>query len=118
MKMDTTAIGIAFGIIGVIIFMISQFRRKQVFDVGNTVLIFLSFFAIPLSIDLLWVAILGDEKNLPNSWREYIAVAVIVGLGLSFKFIIRAFKSIRIKSSLSDQEQTSEEQNAKTKEEK
>lgn len=103
--MDITATGIAIGICGVVIFAVIQLIRQRTFDVINSVLVFLALFTIPLGVDLLRAAFIGDEKNLPTSWREYLAVAAAVGIGLAFSYIVRAFKSVWRKPILSNDEQ-------------
>lgn len=91
--MDTTAIGIAIGIVGVAIFATILAIRQRTFNVANSVLVFLAFFAVSVGADLLRAAFLGNEKNLPKSWREYIAVAAVVGIGLSLNFLVRTLRS-------------------------
>jgi len=92
--MDTTAIGIGLGLVGATLFGLFVAFKLHTFDMQNTVLVFLALFAVPGGVDLLRFAIKGQESDLPNNWREYLAVAAVVGIGLSADFLVRRFRSI------------------------
>jgi hypothetical protein len=68
----------------------------------------LAIFAILAGIELILAAIQGDPNNLPSTWREYLAVAGMVGIGLSLNFVVQALKkvlSIPIKASVVEQDE-------------
>ena len=96
--MDISALGITAGIFGVAIFAIIKAIRQRTFDAGNSFLIFGAIFAVTGGIRLIATALVGNEKKLPYFWREYLAVAAVIGIGLSFQFVIKAFRSAWVKS--------------------
>ncbi len=94
MTLDITSLGIFLGIVGSIIFGALDFRRRHQFDISNIALVFLAIFAILAGIELILAAIKGDPNNLPSAWREYLAVAGMVGIGLSLNFVVQALKKV------------------------
>ncbi|MFY0678689.1 MAG: hypothetical protein JXR18_15540 [Neptuniibacter sp.] len=71
-----------------------EFIKKKGFDISNIALIFLAIFAISSGVELINAALIGDPNNLPSSWREYIGVAGMVGIGLSLNYVITAVKKV------------------------
>ncbi|MBI4833404.1 MAG: hypothetical protein HY811_01105 [Planctomycetes bacterium] len=102
--MDTTALGIMAGIGGVFVFVIIQLFRQRTWNIINTVLVFLAYFSIPAGVDLLMAAFWGDEKKLPELWRQYIVVASIVVIGVSIQFVIQTLKSAWTKLPASEED--------------
>ena len=94
MSFDTTALGICLSIIGCILFAGLEFYKSKDFEIGNIALVFLAIFAITAGIELIYAALKGDPENLPSSWREYLGVAGMVGIGLSLNFVINAVKKV------------------------
>jgi len=87
MELDATAIGICLSIIGCFLFAALEFYKKQDFDISNIALVFLAIFAISAGGELIYAALKGDPKDLPSSWREYLGVAGMVGIGLSINYV-------------------------------
>lgn len=94
MSFDITSLGISLGIVGSVAFGILEFRRKHQFDIGNVALVFLAIFAILAGIELIIAAFAGDPNNLPSAWREYLAVAGMIGIWLSLNFVVQALKKV------------------------
>ncbi|MFY0678400.1 MAG: hypothetical protein JXR18_14075 [Neptuniibacter sp.] len=94
MVFDSTALGITISIFGCIAFALLEFIKKKDFDISNIALIFLAIFAISSGVELINAALIGDPNNLPSSWREYIGVAGMVGIGLSLNYVITAVKKV------------------------
>jgi len=94
MDIDTTALGITLGIVVSFIFGLLEFRHRQQIDIGNVTLVFLAIFAILAGIELIVAALQGDPNNLPSAWREYLAVAGMVGIGLSLNFVVQTAKKV------------------------
>lgn len=92
--MDTTAWGIAAGAVGTAAFAVLKAFRHKTFDLENSVVVFLGLFALLTGAELLKVALLGEEADLPHTWRQYLAVAAIVAIGLSANYLTRAFRSV------------------------
>jgi len=78
-NLDITSLGIFLGTIGSIIFGVLEFRRRHQVLAG---------------VELISAAFAGDPNNLPSAWREYLAVAGMVGIGLSLNFVVQALKKV------------------------
>lgn len=91
--MDSTAIGIGLGLIASIAYILLRIYAKLPFDLGQTVLVFLSCFAVPGGISLINAGFLGKAAELPSSWREHVSVAGIVAIGLAAHYVITAFRN-------------------------
>ena len=87
MAFDSTALGIVVGIVGCIAFAALEFYKNKDFEIGNIALVFLAIFAVLSGLELIYAALKGDPKHLPAFWREYIAVAGMVGIGLSLNYM-------------------------------
>ena len=94
MSFDSTAIGICLSILGCFLFASLEFYKNKDFEIGNIALVFLAIFAISAGVELIYAALKGDPNNLPSSWREYLGVAGMVGIGLSINFVISAVKKV------------------------
>lgn len=90
--MDTTAIGILFGIAASALHTIVRAIRQRTFSVSTATLVFLASFALPGCADLIHAGIQGQATELPRSWREYVAVAGIVAIGLAVQFIVQSYR--------------------------
>lgn len=91
--MDTTAIGIAAGLLITVAYTLIRVLRQKSFDIGTTMLVFLGGFAIPGGTHLIRAALSGNPNTLPTAWREYVAVAGIAAIGLSANFIFKEFRN-------------------------
>lgn len=94
MSFDPTALGISLSIVGCILFACLEFYKNKDLEIGNIALVFLAIFAISAGAELIYAALKGDPNNLPSSWREYLGVAGMVGIGLSLNFVISAVKKV------------------------
>lgn len=90
--MDTTTIGIAFGIVLAGGYAVLRACARQSFELSHTVLIFLAAFSVPGGLALIAAGYIGDAKNLPSSWREHVTVAGIVAIGLALHYVGETFK--------------------------
>ena len=91
--MDITAVGIALGLLVSGGYAALRVWAKLPFELGHTVLVFLSAFSVPGGISLIQAGILGKAAELPSSWREHVSVAGIVAIGLAVHYIASAFRS-------------------------
>lgn len=98
MPFDITGIGIVVALIGTAIFAaIEMFRHKDI-EVMNSVVVFLALYAMVAGTKLISAALYGDPESLPSSWREYLCVAGVVGIGLSLQHLIKSTKKIFAKT--------------------
>jgi hypothetical protein len=65
-------------------------------------LMFLAGFAVPGGGHLITAALSGNPSNLPNTWREYVAVAGIAAIGLSGHQIVQSFRYTWLKRRTAD----------------
>lgn len=93
MHVDQTAVGIALGILGAAAYIMVRLHRQHTFEVGATVLVFLGLFSLPGGVGLIRAGLLGDVALLPSIWREEVAIAGIVTIGLSGHFLFGAFRT-------------------------
>lgn len=98
MSFDGTAFGILISVIFSISFAALEFYKRKDFKVNNVALVFLAVYAISSGVELILAALHGDPNNLPSSWREYIGVAGMIGIGLSLNFVINAIKDVLVSS--------------------
>lgn len=98
MSLDSTAIAIAVSLAGTGAFLLLEFIRHKEIDVTNCVVIFLALYAVFGGYELIAAALNGDPENLPRTWREYLGVAGVVGIGLSLQHIIKTVKKVWARS--------------------
>jgi phosphatidylserine synthase len=91
--MDITALGIVAGILATAVYTLTRALRQKSFDIGATITAFLAGFSIPTGAQLIRVALSGDLRVLPSSWREYVAAAGIVAIGLSMHFLAQSLRN-------------------------
>lgn len=91
--MDATAIGIALGLLMSLAYALLRVWAKLPFELGQTVLVFLSAFSVPGGIALINAGFVGKATELPPSWREYVSVAGIVAIGLALHYVVTAFRN-------------------------
>lgn len=87
--MDLTGAGIVVGAVisgGVAI---AQVVQERSVDIGAVALTFLAVFGLLAGGGLIYAAFIGDPSELPRSWREYVAVAGVVGIGLALRHLLR-----------------------------
>ncbi|WP_421333206.1 hypothetical protein [Aeromonas sp. 603607] len=94
MSFDGTAFGILVSVCFSFAFACLEFYKRRDFKVNNVALVFLAVYAISSGGELILAALHGDPNNLPSSWREYIGVAGMVGIGLSLNYVINAVKEV------------------------
>ncbi|MEZ8696692.1 hypothetical protein [Vibrio lentus] len=104
MSFDGTAFGILVSVCFSIAFACLEFYKRGDFKVNNVALVFLAVYAISSGCELIFAALHGDPNNLPSSWREYISVAGMVGIGLSLNYVINAVKEVLVSSSARNSE--------------
>lgn len=91
--MDATAIGIGLGLLASVGYVLLRAYAKLSFDLGQTVLVFLSGFALPGGIGLIIAGFVGKAAELPSSWREHVSVAGIVAIGLAVHYVVNEFRN-------------------------
>lgn len=92
--MDATATGIAVGLGSSVLYTLLRAVRQSSFDIGTVLLTFLAGFSIPGGAQLIHAAIVGDAQALPQSWREYVAVAGIAAIGLSLHYLVQSLRNV------------------------
>jgi hypothetical protein len=97
MTFDSTAIAIIIGLGGAVFYASIELYRHKELEVINSVVVFLALYAVFAGYELIAAALYGDPNNLPKSWREYLGVAGVVGIGLSLQHIIKTFKKLFVK---------------------
>jgi hypothetical protein len=90
--MDATAIGIGLGLLMSLAYALLRVWAKLTFELGQTVLVFLSAFSVPGGVALINAGFVGKAAELPSSWREYVSVAGIVAIGLALHYVVTAFR--------------------------
>ena len=98
MTFDPTTIALIFALIGAGIYMLIELIKQKEIEIINSVVIFLALYAVFGCYELISAALVGDPNNLPKTWREYLGVAGVVGVGLSLQHIIKTFKKVMAKS--------------------
>jgi hypothetical protein len=103
-KADVTGVGIALGLIGAAAYSVVVAKRHKQFKTSATVTVFLGVFALPIGVVLINAALQGDSAQLPASWREYVTIAGVVGIGLAAEGTWRVFRDAAARpGTLSDQ---------------
>jgi drug/metabolite transporter (DMT)-like permease len=92
MKIDATGVGIVLGLAGAVTYSALTVIRHKRFRASATALVFLGGFAVPTSALLIRAALEGDAAQLPSMWRENVAVAGVVLLGLAVEGTYRLFR--------------------------
>lgn len=92
--MDATALGIAVGLVAAAAYTAVRALRQSSFDIGTVLLTFLGGFSIPGGTELIHAAIVGNAQALPESWREYVAVAGIAAIGLSVHYLVQSLRNV------------------------
>lgn len=91
--MDLTALGIVIGLAACSGYAVTKHSRQRGIDIATTVLCFLSGFSVPAGAALIAAGLRGDASKLPSSWREYVAVAGIVAIGLAAQYLMHVFRA-------------------------
>jgi ABC-type arginine transport system permease subunit len=91
--LDSTTVGIALGLLGATAYTVVRSWRHKSFDLAATVTVFLAAFALPTATVLIRAAFLGRQQALPSNWREHVAIAGIVAIGLGLHYLITTFRA-------------------------
>ncbi|MEH6555899.1 hypothetical protein [Pseudoalteromonas tetraodonis] len=94
MAFDITGIAIIAGIVGAAVYAAVELIRHRDLEVINSAVVCLTIIAMVAGGNLISVAMDGDPENLPTTWREYITVAGVVGIGLSMQQMINVIKKL------------------------
>ena len=94
MPFDYTGNVIVVCIFATAFFTIIELIRHRDFQVINSVLIFLAFYAAAVGYDLIAAALNGSIESLPSSWREHLGIAGVVSIGLSLQYLVTLVKRI------------------------
>ena len=85
---DATAIAIGIAVAAAGVHALIGFYKKMAFESTPLILTFLSVMAIFAGIESLTAAIQGNPENLPNHWREYLALSGVICIGLAIQHFI------------------------------
>ena len=89
--MDSTAIGIAAGLVCTVFYASMFLYFKKTFDLQHTILVFLAGFSVPGGIGLIVAGYYGSADDLPSNWREHVVVAGIATIGLAAQYVVSRF---------------------------
>lgn len=92
--MDLTGVGIVVGAIVSGGIAVAQIVRDRSIDIGSIALSFLAVFGLLAGGGLIYAAFVGKPSELPNTWREYVAAAGVVGIGLALRHLWRTFEGV------------------------
>jgi hypothetical protein len=92
--MDLTTFAIGLGLVVALCHSLLCAVRKRSFEILSAVMIFLAAFSVPGGVMLVRAALSGETGHLPPSWREHVAVAGIVALGLALNYLVKRFVSL------------------------
>ncbi len=93
--MDLTGWCIASGLLGAVPHAVVKMLRHKSMDIAGLVTLFLGMFSVPLAGASIKAAIVGDPTQLPSNWRELLAVAGVVALALTFRFVLNAYVALK-----------------------
>lgn len=68
--------------------------RHHTVNVAAVALDFLAVFGLLAAANLIWAAFRGDPAKLPSAWREYVAVAGVVGMGFACQHLSKTIASL------------------------
>ncbi len=94
--MDVTALGIFFGLVACVGYTLIRLVRQRSFelgDIGTIMLCFLAGFSVPVGVKLIAASVSGAPASLPNSWREYVAVAGVAAIGLAIQYLTQVCRA-------------------------
>ena len=91
---DATQYAIIAGLVVAAAFAFFSFYRHKTCNLTPLAVVFLAAFSVPAGAELIRVALSGDQTNLPHWWREYVAVAGVIAIGVALTHIFDAFKNM------------------------
>jgi drug/metabolite transporter (DMT)-like permease len=91
--MDVTGIGVAAGVAVALGFAAVKALRQRTFDAEQCLVVFLGAYGAVAGTFLIRAAWAGACGALPGDWREYLAAAGVVSIGLSCSYVLRALRS-------------------------
>jgi drug/metabolite transporter (DMT)-like permease len=95
--LDTTAVGIALGVVVVVLYTTAKVWRQKSFDLTDLpviLVVFLAVFSVPGGVVLIAAGVSGRPEDLPTSWRQYVALAGIVTMGFALRYLWQAVQSV------------------------
>jgi drug/metabolite transporter (DMT)-like permease len=92
--MDVTGIGIVAGLVTAGAYSAMALLRRRRFELEITIVVFLSGVGVVVGGVLILVALSGDPAKLPSSWRDYVAVAGIVAIGISLRYVVQSLRAV------------------------
>ena len=92
--MDTTAVGIVLGLGSSAAYIALRVWRGRKFSPGGVFVVSAAGFSIPAGAQLIIAGLSGNPEALPNNWREYVAAAGVVAIGLSLQYLVNVFRSV------------------------
>ena len=92
--MDRTGLAIILGAVGAAAYSAIAVRSGR-FSLSKLATVVTALYVIPLGMQLVMVAYGGRVDELPERWREFVALAGIIGIGLAAKAIFGAFLGVK-----------------------
>lgn len=109
MSLDPTAVGIAIGGVLCAVYACASLWRKKDVNLGSLWAIVASGLSIPVGSSLIRAGLSGKSDHLPSSWREYVATAGILAIGVGFRYLLRAFAAVTRKNTRALEESEADE---------
>ncbi len=94
MTFDITAVGIASGVTLCVVHSGWSVWRGRKLVVGTLWTVIAAGLAIPVGAQLIIAGFSGNPTDLPPNWREYVAAAGAVAIGLALNYLLRAFRAL------------------------
>jgi len=92
--MDATTFGIAIGLAVAAIYVVVRLLRQRTFDTTASAVAFLAGFSVPSGASLIAAAWTGRIDVLSDTWREYLAAAGVIAIGLATQYIIESMRAV------------------------
>lgn len=92
--MDLTGLGILVGVCVALPHAVLRMKKTSDFDPMGAGTLFLGAAGIPLGFGCILAAWSGNPQDLPSLWREYIAAAGVIAVGLTINKVISEYRSL------------------------
>ena len=86
--LDINSLSIGIGAVGALLYLATMLIRRREFNPIDASLVFIAIVTIATGFEMIYVAIIGDIERLNESWKVYITVAAIIGIGVAMQKLI------------------------------
>jgi len=93
MSLDITAAGIALGLLFSVTHSVFSLMNRRKLIVGTLWAVVAAGLAIPAGAKLIVAGFSGNPTDLPANWREYVAAAGAIAIGLAVNYLIRVMRT-------------------------